>query len=194
MMKNLKYFIPPALVLVVLALGVTAYANPFYTGTKARSAAATSTLTYMTAGTGTSTSPVYDSYEVNGTNQTNGGNLTLPNSVALLVQGKASSTATAFNIQCEFADDLTNGGDWYQNEMIASTSNPLAIAQPAAFLLNYASTTVGGVIAVAGANNTFSKLMECPAPLRYVRAVITIPPGALNGGIWASFVPKKQRN
>ena len=192
-MKNLKYFIPSAVVLVALVMiGVTVHANPFYTGTKARSAAATSTLTYMTAGTGTSTSPVYDSYEVNGTNQTNGGNLTLPNSVALLVQGKASSTATAFNIQCEFADDLTNGGDWYQNEMIASTSNPLAIAQPAAFLLNYASTTVGG--GTVGNNNTFSILMECPAPLRYVRAVITLPPGARNGGIWASCVPKKQRN
>lgn len=176
-----------SIIVIALASVGIAKANPFYTGTKASSATATTTVSFLTPGTGTTTTPIYDSYEVNGTNQKNSGNVTLPDTVAVLLQGAASSTASTLTIACEFSDD---GVDWYQNEIFPASST-LAIAAPVTSVFTYASSSaaVGGV--ALGADR-FSKLITCPVPLRYVRTVITNT-GA-NASVWRSIVPTKQRN
>lgn len=177
-----------------------AFANPFYVGTKAKSAIATTTLAYMTPGTATSTT-VYDSYEQNGTNQPNGGNQTLPDSVSFLLQGAASSTLTVVNVQCEFGDDEYNAAqtivstDWYQNELTGPTTTAPGVQNvgtPNSYSFTFASSTIGGAGMSASANNRFQKLVTCAMPTRYVRAVVTITGG--NAGLWVGIIPKKQRN
>lgn len=191
---KIKYFIPAAIVLAGLVGATAVFANPFYTGTTARTAVATSTVAYITAGNATTT-PIYDSYEQYGTNQTNGGNVTLPNEVAVLIQGAASSTATIVNVACEYSDNYngTSGvGDWYQNETLPATSTgPLNITNPITYTFTYASTTVGGVPVTANTNR-YQKVFICPAPIRFVRAVITM--SGANGSVWAALEPVKQRN
>lgn len=195
-MKNLKYFIPSAVILGVLAVAGIAYANPFYAGLSAQTAVAPTTQSYMTPGTATTT-PIYDSYEQYGTNETNGGNLTLPTQVAILLNGAASSTATVVNVACEFSNNYvgtTGAGDWYQNEIIGATTSNSGVQNIGAvnsFSFTYASSTVGGA-GLAANTNSFKKVIVCPVPLRFVRAVITIT-GA-NGSVWSSIVPIKQRN
>lgn len=183
---------------VLLTPGTPAHANPFYVGSKAKTAVATSTVSYMTPGTATTTF-IYDSYEVNGTNETNAGNVTLPDSVALLLQGNASSTATALSVSCEFGDDEINAAgivsiDWYQNGVISGTTTNSGIQNigaPNSFSYVFASTSFGGA-AVLGNASRFAKVVVCPAPTRYMRAVISVT-GA-NTSVWGAFVPKKQRN
>lgn len=190
-MKTLKYFLPSAIILGFLAFATTIYANPFYAGLDAKSATATSTQVYLTPGTATST-VIYDSYELYGTNQTNGGDTTIPDTVAILLQGAASSTATVVSVACEFSNNYTGGnGDWYQNEIYpATTTGAQSITTPLSFSFTYASTTVGGA-AVLSNTNRFQKVVTCPAPTRFVRAVVSVT-GA-NASIWTDIVPKKQR-
>lgn len=188
MIQKINWIVPIAAVAaILLGFATIALANPFYTGSKAKSAAATSTQSFLTPGAGTTTSPLYDSYEVNGTNETNQGNITLPNSVAILLQGNASSTTSVLNMNCEYSDDNI---DWYQNEILSSTTtNPANINNPASFSFTFATSTIGGVTI---SQTRFAKLVECPVPLRYVRAVVSNTGSPLS--VWVSIVPKKQRN
>lgn len=185
-LTSLKLVVLAIMVMTFASFGI-AHANPFYTGTKALSATATTTVSFLTPGTGTTTSPIYDSYEQNGTNQSNSGNLTIPDTVAVLLQGSASSTASTLTVACEFSD---NNVDWYQNEIFPASST-FAIAAPVTSVFTYASSSslVGGV-PLAG--DRFSKLITCPVPLRYVRTVITNT-GA-GASVWRAIVPTKQRN
>lgn len=189
-MKNLKYFIPSGIALVLLAMAGTAYANPFYTGPKAASATATSTLSYITAGIATSTT-VYDSYEQAGTNQPNGGNTTLPDEVTVALQGVASSSVTTVSAACEYSQDSI---DWYQNEFYATSTNT-NIAVPYNFSFLYASSTsqVGGA-AVSATYNKFQKAFVCPVLMRYVRAVVSVAGANAGIGVYTAILPKKQRN
>lgn len=196
-MKNLKYFLPGAVLITSLALAGIVYANPFYQGLSAQTAIATSTQVYMTPGAATTT-PIYDSYEQYGTNETNGGNLTVANQVAVLLNGAASSTATVVNVTCEFSNNYngtTGNGDWYQNEIIGATTTNAgvqSIGPVNGFSFTYASTTVGGAPLPSATFGKFAKVIVCPVPLRFVRAVITMT-GA-NGSVWSSIVPIKQRS
>lgn len=174
--------------------GGVALANPFYSGLSASTAAATSTQAFLRPGVGTTT-PIYDSYELYGTNQTNGGNQTIPDVVSVMLNGTASSTASTFAVQCEYSNNyngITGNGDWYQDEVLPATSTvPVGIASPISYSFAYASSTPGAG-GIPTNTNRFMKVIECPVPLRFVRAVITVT-GA-NGTVWASIVPTKQRN
>lgn len=203
-MKTLKY--TGILVAVIAVLGFigavggfdskTAFANPFYVGTKAKTALATTSVAYLTTAIATSTY-IYDSYEQNGTNQTNGGNITLPDSVAVLLQGSASSTLTTVSVSCEFGDDTAPNGviDWYQNDVLgATTTNPGVqnISGINSFTFTFASSTMGGAASNATNQTRYQKAVLCPVPTRYVRAVISVTGG--NASVWSVIVPKKQRN
>lgn len=191
-LKGLKYFVPAAIVLAGLMIAATAYANPFYTGPSAASATATSSQVFLTAGVSTSTT-VYDSYEQYGTNQPNSGNITLPDSVAVLLNGVASSTSSVITVACEYSNNYngaTGNGDWYQNEIYPATSTgPLTIAVPLSFSFQYAASTVGGVLLPG---TQYQKVIVCPVPTRFVRAVVSVT-GA-SASVYTGFVPKKQRN
>lgn len=188
MSNKLQWIIPlSAAGIVLLSFAAVTFANPFYTGQKARSATATTTVSFLTPGAATTTSPLYDSYEQNGTNEPNAGNITLPNSVAVVVQGNASSTTSVLNLACEFSDDNV---DWYQSEIIAATSTGATnISVPVSFTFTFASTTVGGV---QNSATRYQKLFECPVPLRYVRVVETNTGAGMS--VWTAIIPKKQRN
>lgn len=177
-----------AMFVIPFLMFTIAYANPFFSASKARTALATTTVSFLTPGTGTTT-PVYDSYEVNGTNQTNQGNISIPDFVAVAMQGNASSTATVLNVACEFSDD---GTDYYQNEIYpATTTGALMISAPITFTMTFASSTVGGAAFTTTNVGRYQKLVLCPVPLRYVRAVITnLGAGA---SLWATIIPTKQR-
>lgn len=188
-----------AMALFAATAPMQAHANPFYVGTKAKTALATTSVTYLTTTVATTTF-VYDSYEQNGTNQTNGGNITLPDSVALLLQGNASSTNTVLSITCEYGDDEVNQTtgvtaiDWYQNAAVNGTTTNTgvqSIGTPNSYSYTYASTTVGGA-GVLSNTSRFEKAVICPVPTRYVRAVIGV--SGANAGVWGAFIPKKQRN
>lgn len=174
---------------ILLGFAGLVHANPFYTGTKAQTAVATSTFASINPGLGTTTL-LYDSYEQNGTNQTNSGNVTIPVTVALAIQGVASSSGTQVNIACEFSDD---NKDWYQNGIFpATTTNPASATIANSFSFNYSTSTA----TVGGSNlsttNRYAKLVTCPVPLRYVRAVISDTGSSTE--LWATIIPTKQRN
>ncbi len=198
MTKNLSSsltVLAAAIVLAAFSYVGFAYANPFFRASSAQTSTAsvstlgaTSTKTYMTPGTATST-PVYDSFEVNGTNQRNTGDSTVPNSVAIVLDGVASSTSTTVNVTCEFSDNWNGtNGDWYQNEIITATSSPQqTINTPASYTFVGVSSSVGGALV---GSLRFQKLVQCPVPLRYARAVISVT-GA-NASMWSAIVPLKQ--
>lgn len=193
-MKNIKYYIAAAIVVLGVGVASAAFANPFYTGTRAVTATATSTQAYLRPGLATSTLPIYDSYETGGTNQTNSGNNTIPNTVTILLDGAASSTASVVSATCEFSDNYspsTGNGDWYQNEIFSTTTVPQNIGIVNSFQFTYASSTVGAA-GVPANTNRFQKLITCPVPLRYVRLVVSA--SGNNSSIWAAIIPTKQRN
>lgn len=188
MTKNLSIAQKGTLYLIAFAslflFATLASANPLYVSSKASTAIATTTVVYQGTGTATTTL-VYDSYESSGTNQQNNGNITVPNTIALAIQGTASSSSAIINIACEYSDD---GIDYYQNEIFpATTTNPINISVPNTFTFGVASSTVGGV-----AFNGYKKLFTCPVPTRFVRAIITNTGAQI--GFYSSFLPLKQRN
>lgn len=167
---------------VMLTSGV-AFATALFTGNRAMTATATTTVVYMSPGAATTTL-VYDAYEASGTNQTNSGNLVIPDTVALAVQGVASSTLSVLNIACEYSYDNI---DWYQNNLsYATTSGITSIAAPSTFSYTFATTTLNGV----AIGNNYAKIVQCPIATRYVRAVLTNTGARMS--LWATFIPTKQ--
>ncbi len=196
----MQLWVARIIVAIILGVGLfafvgTTHANPSFTGTKAQSAMASSTQTQLRSGFASS-STVYDSYEQYGTNQPNGGQLTLPDSVAFALDGVASGTSSVINATCEFSDNWngnTLNGDWYQNELVtASTTNAGAqvVNVPNSFTFTFASSTVGGA-GLSGTNTRFQKLVQCPVPTRFVRLVVTNTGQAAT--VWVQAIPKKQR-
>jgi len=155
---------------------------------------ATTTLAYMTAGTATTTK-YYD---------TGSGNNFAADSAVLALQLTGSSTATTAKVEFEFANTPTSGAncrtspdacDWFKDSTvgefpgISTTTQAANIATPNSFTLPFASTTVGGAV---GNSARTTRLLTVPTYTRYIRAVITLIPGSLNGAVWAEFVGKKQ--
>jgi hypothetical protein len=197
--KQAKYLTIVAALFAVIIFGsaTLAHANPFYTGSKAQSATATSTQTYLRIGAATSTT-VYDSYEQYGTNQTNQANITIPDVVSWVLDGVASTTSSVVNAACEYSDNYngsTGNGDWYQNESgllsYSTTTIPVNISLPYTYTFTYASSTVGGA-GLSGSNNRFQKIVTCPINTRYVRLVVTNTGSPVS--VWVQAIPKKQRN
>ena len=189
--------------LVLLAIGYFIFLTPVFGAPSfntqaAATAAATTTITYMTPGAATTTL-VYDSSQINGTNQTNtSGNYYSADSAILAVQLTGSSTATVLVTQLEYSTDNI---DWYSNSMDVFAAGAIAIATPStSYTWTFASSTIGGVTPLlappasvgTGANrgDRNAKIVEIKTPVRYVRAVFTMT-GA-NGSIYATIVPKKE--
>lgn len=175
-------------IIAVLIGAIAAHANPSFFAPQAMSATATTTIAYMTPGTATSTM-MYDSFNLFGTNQPVVNDPTAAASAALEVQFTASSSVSVLNIAIERSDDQI---DWYQDEysfpVNATSTGANSISLPNSFTWTYASSTVGGQ-----PNNTsgrIGKIMRVDTPTRYTRAVFTLT-GA-NGAVWSKFVPVKE--
>lgn len=156
---------------------------------------------YMTPGTATTTI-VYDSFQICGTNQNNGGNTWATDSATLLLDVNASSTGTRFNVNLEYSQDCVN---WYSDAStnvngFATTTTAVSLQLVPQYQYGFiASSTVGGIasssnLGVAGLNNRDTRAVTIQTPVRAVRAVITVPLGASNGSVWAQIVPKKEQS
>ncbi len=193
-MKKISVFtLSTFLVAVALLIGVSNYhvarANPLVSATPVKTASATTSLSFMTPGTGTTTL-TYDTFAVGGAIIST----TKATYAALLTQFTATSTASAVNINIEYSDD---GVDWYQDGgtsyNYSTTSKPYDLSQAASFRLNYASSTAG-LGAIPASSTPATRLVILNTPLRYLRAIYTIPIGASNGAVWAQIVPTKERS
>lgn len=140
------------------------------------SSAATTSLSYMTAGTATTT--VTCALGPTGTDSA---------SLALLVN--ASSTSSVVVGQVEYSED---GIDWYQNNQDVFAAGAIAIATPSnSFTWTYASTTVGGA-AVGAATNAGTKILKISTPMKWVRVVLSNT--GTNIAVWAKIIPRKPIN
>lgn len=110
-----------------------------------------------------------------------------------------SSTASTVNVAFEYASPA---GDcigtptlceWYTDDLnfptATTTQSLMSLTTGRIYSLTFASTTVGGLIGTA---NRTTRIVPVPTPTRYVRAVVTIPAGSLNGAVWGEFVAKRQ--
>lgn len=152
---------------------------------------ATTSVTYLNATTATTTA-VFD---------TQCGTSAAVDSTAFLLQFTGSSTASILNVAFEYSPGISGFDcrvtptvcDWYADTTFANTNatttQSFSIATPNSFRLPFASTTVGG--AVGSAART-TRGMTVPSVARYIRAVITLIPGSLNGAVWYEFDAKKQ--
>lgn len=191
MTKSLKYF---GVALVGILIGITAFgfyftaaANPLGFSQGAKSATATTSVSYMTPGTGTTT-VLYDSYEVNGTNQTNNGNTWVPNSITVLTQIIGSTTASLVNAQVEYSMDKQ---DWFKLAPIGATSTEIVYINDEAvsFQLGALGDRDAGLGGVASSTR---RAFTLDVPTRYVRLVFTVPIGNVNSSVWAQIIPKKE--
>lgn len=199
-MSNSKYIFPGLALAVIMAAIVFAFAgvvraNPFYTGTKAQSANATSTQFQLIPGRATSTT-VYDAYEQYGTNQPNSATIVIPDALTVFLDGLASSTAANINVACEFSENYngsTGNGDWYQDFFTAATTTNPGVKNlqiPNSFTATYASSTVGGA-PVTASTNRFQKAFQCPVSTRFTRVVVSS--SVASTSVWVQIIPKKQK-
>lgn len=186
-MKKFLIIIAAASTMIVAFLCAgPVFANPlFFNAPYVSTAIATTTPSYMTAGTATTTL-TYDTYA-------SVGNITATLKGALLVQLVGSSTATVLNVNTEYSQD---GIDWYQdaglfNVGYATSSKPVDIGQVNQFTFAFASSTAG-LGAVPALNATTSRAIPVSTPTRFVRFVFTLPVGSKSGAVWAQFVPQKE--
>lgn len=176
-----KYLIIIA-VIGIFGITGTALANPSYFSTGVKTDTETSSVDYLTPGTGTTTL-TYDTYV--------SGQTTKADSAALLTQFAGSSTAAILGINLEYSQD---GIDWYKDnlDLGATTTQSVSLNTAKSYSWNFASSTVGGGVVTNANGATSTKIFTVKTPTRYIRAIYTIT-GA-NGAIWATLIPSKERN
>ena len=143
-------------------------------------AAATTTLKYMSNGLATTT--------VDCPMGSDGAN-----SAALAIQVNASSSPlTVFNI---FVEESMDGVDWYPIP-VATTTDPLNLAIRPYSTFAFATSTVGGTapsasqsgVGLNGTQNRNHYILDIPVRMKRVRAYAGVT-GA-NGAIWMQIIPK----
>ncbi len=168
-----------------LAMAGSVHANPsYYTGVVTTNYAATTSPAFLTPGTATTTTPIYNAYA----STTNGGLTTKADSAGLLVRFCGSSTNAVLNNSVEYSQD---GIDWYRNFVLdprqTGTTTPQTIGTPFSQNWKFASSTLGGA---AGADLCSTAATVIPTPFQYTRVVSSIT-GA-NGSVWVELVPIKE--
>lgn len=187
-MNLLKKLLPSVLPLVALVVALFAInthvskANPFNIS-RSQTAVATSSQVVMTPGTATTTLTwASDDVDSNG----------------LFLLARASSTATRFNWQYQYANNCISdsdcaNGDWFDED---SLGNSIGVNQ---LELQHSSTTpihTWGVGATTTASGFFSrKALNIPdVPSRYKRVTVTLPAGSANGMMWFEITKKRQND
>ena len=158
---------------------------------------ATTSVSYMSAGTATTTY-YYDTFNRGNADQY------ATDKVALAVQFTASSSASVLNWSYEYATGngvtdctvATSTCDWYQdnvNTQLATSTGAYSATLPLSFSWTFASSSMvtDGVQQGALANRAL-KIINLTPPARYVRVVFTMPAASTNGGVWAAFIGQKQ--
>lgn len=161
---------------------------------------ATTTVSYIRAGSATTTLP-YDSYYTNSL-----ANYTKADSATLLVTMTASSTGSVLSTRIEYAWDQPGVNcvstplqcDWFPqtnlktDPTVATTTYANTMTET---YWSFASTTVGGATGLVG-NATTSMTFSFPikTPTRYMRVVFSAPVGSTGLGLWATIVPVKEKS
>lgn len=183
-----------ALAFALLMCYSVARANPLDLGSSNNTA--TSTVAYMTGGTATTTY-TYDTYA--GSSDQNAAD-----KIAMLVQFTASSTASKLNWTYEFSaggaglDCVASptSCDWYADTFAlgvnATNTQLFNFTANNSGAWNFASSSQGGA-SVSASSNRGLKVLWVPTPTRYTRVVFSVPAGATNGGVWATFANQKQQ-
>ena len=178
-MKKYLLAIP---VIALMAIGIYSFdkkeadANPSVFQVT-QTAVATTTVTYMSAGTATTTI-THDSLQ----------NRFATDGAALMIQLKASSTATTLKWKYEFSQD---GIDWFQDnqELTTNATTTVQVRDSKEFSWVFASSTPNN----GGTGSDFGlKLVNVPTPARFTRAVFYLPVGSTKGSLLAQIVAKKQ--
>lgn len=167
-----------------LGIALIAKANPLKFPSTSKSATATTTVSYMTAGVATTTHQ-YDAYS-----QPSGFAV---DHATLFVSQYASSTASAIDINIEYSQD---GIDWYQNgggftDAYASTTKVFDIEQTSKMRFGFASSTAGLPSPVAKLATT-TRAVSVQTPTRFVRAIFSVPVGSTPTAVWSEWVPIRQ--
>lgn len=152
-------------------------------GVGSKTANATTSLQYMTAGTATTTL-TYDAYK---------DGLSTADGLSLLLQLTASSTVTKVLVNEEYSQD---GIDWYQASQPAivgnaTTTSTVSLQAVPVFSWQFASSSPG-LPATPSNDNTDARMIPLSSHTRFVRVIITLPVGSSNAGIWAHLLPVKQ--
>lgn len=161
------------------------------------SVTATTSVSYMTPGTATTTSTVYDTY-ANGA-----ANTYATNNLALEIQFTASSTGSTLGWYYEYAQGnaaancVSSPGscDWYQDDNFtnvnATTTQTFPVTLTNKYTWLFASSSQGGG-PILTTNQISNKIVTVQPVARYVRAVFFVPIGSTNVAVWSAFVGQKQ--
>lgn len=189
-MKNQKLIIGIAIVaLALLGVGI-AGANPSVvinsSGTTCRSASATSSVSYMTAGTATTTVSC-DLFALGA-----GSADALPKDLFVRVYQTASSTNSAVASRFEWSDDNIT---WYADSALTTTdvaSSSFMVGDYKEYKWIYASTTPGA--GVIGTSNTGGRTFSVPVRARYVRGMFYVPTGNAASGLWVGYTGLREES
>jgi hypothetical protein len=150
-------------------------------------ASATTSLSYMTAGTATTTltCPIAQ------------GQSYAADAGTLLMQQTASSSATSkikgvIEVSQGGSNNSCTSGDWYpiNSNLIASTTSGLLVAPDGSFVWSFASSTIGG--AASANTNRNQQSLAFNTPLKCVRVYFAVPPAAGNAAIWAQIIGTRE--
>lgn len=146
-----------------------------------KSVLATSSPTYMTPGNATTTYS-FDAYSVGGPNGWK--------TMAFNLQFTASSTLSIVNVEIQHSQD---GIDWHSDgtfPMLGATSSPTYTVNTVnKYQVTYASSTIG---ASPTNSATMLRSLDIPVKERWVRVVVTMPIGSLNGAVWGDLIGTKE--
>lgn len=182
---------------LVFSTVVTVKANPsfFLVQNNGLTTTATTSLTYMTAGTATSTTRVIDA-GAGGAQGADSGVLALQFTGSSTPTNAATATTT-YNVTIEYArggqgDCVANPTicSWYSDNTFASSTVSQVISSPVVRQIQLGTQTLAGVL--LSSSTPTAVLVNVPMPTRYARAVISIQPGSTNGAVWAEFIDKRQ--
>ena len=192
-MKNYKLPLLLALIAVLclsISFAAITRANPSQILLSA-SAAATTTVTYMTPGAATTT-PVFDTQSDLERSTDN---------AELLVWMNATNTTSAIDLYPQYSDGSPQINcattptlcNWYfavDPPNYATTTVEADISKPAKYRWTFASTSPD--LSAAAANASTTRAIGIKTPTRYVRVLIVVPVGAGNAAVWTEWAGKKQ--
>ena|SRR3990167_310610 len=159
--------------------------------TRKAMATATTSLTYMTAGTATTTL-IYDAGE------------SANNTASLAILLQATSTGTILNWQYEYSPGnggvdcvaIPTGCTWFIDGLGTgfnySTSTPITPGNGIVYSWTFATSTQGCAANIGVTGARACKIVAMPTPARYAKVVFTLPVGSLNAGIYAEIIAQKE--
>ena len=187
------------IVTLALVIGGVALANPRFFVDMSQTATATTTLSYMTPGTGTTTL-VHDSHLVDQSNASRGRNTTALDSLTLLVQLTATTGLPTLNIEIE---DSRDGIDYYRRtpSLIASTTDIFTVSNIHKIRAVFASSTASeGATGISATESIMNLSFEIQPRLRFVRALFYLSSTTVvstkedDGAVWAEFIGTKENH